>query len=165
MRAFLWRFLDADDDKVAAGCLWNDVRSRKMAFLPAVRFFRQFSIRIVNMNGNLGPIDFGPQPKPIFVPFEQLLPDAFFSPDSEVASPVILTHLKSLFHIRFCCLKSERLRIVHRGAGRTLHATMKADQQELPRKRTFAKRFIEDFLIFRDDARAEPRRDLIDFLN
>src|SRR4029077_623186 len=70
MRAFLRRFLHADDDKVTAGSLWNDVRSRKMAFLPTVWFLRQLSIRIINVNGHLCPIEFCPQPEPIFVPFE-----------------------------------------------------------------------------------------------
>src|SRR5437870_4339753 len=70
MRAFLRRFLHADDDKVTTGSLWNDVRSRKMAFLPAVWFLCQLSIRIVNVNGHLRPIGFCSQPEPIFVPFE-----------------------------------------------------------------------------------------------
>jgi len=70
MRAVLWRFLDADDDEVTAGGLWNDVRSRKVAFLPAVWFLRQLSIRIINMNSHLCSIDFYSQPEPIFIPLE-----------------------------------------------------------------------------------------------
>src|SRR5262249_33965671 len=101
MRALLWRFLYADDDEVAARSFWNDVRSGKMAFLPTVWFLRQFSIRIINMNGHLCMIDFCSQPEPIFIPFKQLLPHRFPFTRSEVACPVILAHVKSLFYIGF----------------------------------------------------------------
>src|SRR5580704_7725960 len=68
--AVLWRFLDADDDEVTARGLWNDVRSCKMAFLPAVWFLRQFSVRIINVNGHFCTVDFCSKPSPIFVCFE-----------------------------------------------------------------------------------------------
>src|ERR1044072_2069852 len=77
MRAGGWRFLHANDDKVTACGFRNDVRSRKVVFRPTVWLFRQFSLRIINMNGYLRPIDFGSQSEPIFVPFEQLLSDCF----------------------------------------------------------------------------------------
>src|ERR687888_2472774 len=99
MRAVLWRFLDTDDDKVTAGGLWNDVRRCEVSFLPTVCFFRQFSVRVINVNGHLCPIDFCSQPEPIFVPFKQLLPHRFPFTRSEVACPVILAHVKSLFYI------------------------------------------------------------------
>jgi hypothetical protein len=50
-----------------------------------------------------------------------LLSHRFFFTGSQVASPVVLTHLKSLFYIWFRCLKSKRLSVIHRGASRALH--------------------------------------------
>ena len=97
MRAGCWRFLHANDDKVTACGFRNDVRSRKVAFRPTVWLFREFSVRIINMNGHLCSIDFCSQPEPIFIPFKQLLPHRFPFTRSEVACPVILAHLKSLF--------------------------------------------------------------------
>src|SRR5439155_5025998 len=58
VRAFLWRFLDADYDKVTAGSFWNNMRSREVTFLPPIRLFCQLSIRIINVYGNLCPVDF-----------------------------------------------------------------------------------------------------------
>src|SRR5262249_29451898 len=72
MRAGCWRFLHANDDKVTACGFRNDVRSRKVAFRPTVWLFREFSVRIINMNGLLCSIDFRSQPEPIFIPFKQL---------------------------------------------------------------------------------------------
>jgi hypothetical protein len=77
MRAGCWRFLHANDDKVTACGFRNDVRSRKVGFRPTVWLFREFSVRIINVNGHLGPIDFCSQPEPIFIPFKQLLPHRF----------------------------------------------------------------------------------------
>ena len=77
MRAGCWRFLHANDDKVTACDFRNDVRSRKVAFRPTVWLFREFSVRIINMNGHLCMIDFCSQPEPIFIPFKQLLPHRF----------------------------------------------------------------------------------------
>src|SRR5206468_5818776 len=114
MGPFLWRLLNADYDEVTARSFWNDVRSGEVAFLPSVWFFGQLSIRIIDVNGNLCPIDFRSQPEPIFVPFEQLLPHRLFFSRTQVASPVILTHLKSFFDIWFGGLKSKRLRVIHR---------------------------------------------------
>ena len=122
MRAGCWRFLHANDDKVTTGGLWSDVGSRKVVFLPTVWLFREFSVRIINMNGHLCMIDFCSQPEPIFIPFEQLLPHRFPFTRSEVACPVILAHLKSLFCIGFCRQKSKCPRVhcggVHLGENR-----------------------------------------------
>src|SRR6266513_6286759 len=81
-----WRFLHANDDKVSACGFRNDVRSRHVLFRPAVWLFREFSVRIINMNGHLCMIDFRSQPEPIFIPFKQLLPNRFPFTRSEVAS-------------------------------------------------------------------------------
>jgi hypothetical protein len=102
MRAGCWRRLHANDDKVTACGFRNDVRSRKVVFRPTVWLFREFSVRIINMNGHLCMIDFCSQPEPIFIPFKQLLPHRFPFTRSEVAWPVILAHVKSLFYIGFC---------------------------------------------------------------
>ena len=122
MRAGCWRFLHANDDKVTACGFRNDVRSRKVGFRPTVWLFREFSVRIINVNGHLGPIDFCSQPEPIFIPFKQLLPHRFPFTRSEVACPVILAHVKSLFYIGFCRQKSKCPRVhcggVHRGENR-----------------------------------------------
>src|SRR6266511_4817297 len=55
MRAGCWRFLHANDDKVTACGFRNDVRSRKVGFRPTVWLFREFSVRIINVNGHLDP--------------------------------------------------------------------------------------------------------------
>src|SRR4029079_1089871 len=65
IRAGCWRFLHANDDKVTACGFRNDVRSRKVGFRPTVWLFREFSVRIINMNGHLCSIDFCSQPEPI----------------------------------------------------------------------------------------------------
>jgi len=111
MRAGCWRFLHFNDDKVTACGFWNDVRSRKVAFCPTVWLFREFSVRIINMNGLFCSIDFCSQPEPIFIPFKQLLPHCFPFTRSEVACSVILAHVKSLFCIGFCCQKSKCPRV------------------------------------------------------
>ena len=122
MRAGCWRFLHANDDKVTACGFRNDVRSRNLAFRPTVWLFREFSVRIINMNGHLCMIDFCSQPEPIFIPFKQLLPHRFPFTRSELAWPVILTHLKSSSYIGFCRQKSPCPRVhcgrVHRGENR-----------------------------------------------
>jgi hypothetical protein len=122
MRVGCWRFLHANDDKVTACGFRNDVRSRKVAFRPTVWLFREFSVRIINMNGLLCSIDFRSQPEPIFVPFKQLLPHRFPFTRSEVACPVILAHVKSFFYIGFCRQNSPCPRVhcvaVHRGENR-----------------------------------------------
>jgi hypothetical protein len=156
--------LDTDDDKVTASGLWNDVRSRKMAFLPAVWFLRQLPIRIINVNGYFCLIDLCSQPEPIFVPLKQLLPHCLFFSRTKVASPVVLTHLKSLFYVWFCRLKSKRLCVIHRGASRTLHDDHGC-QQRAGAGKNFCETVHRNFLIPRDDAGAEPRRDLVDLLN
>ena len=102
MRAGCWRFLHANDDKVTACGFRNDVRSRHVVFRPTVWLFREFSVRIINMNGHFRPIDFCSQPEPIFIPFKQLLPHHFPFTRSELAWPVILAHVKSSFYIGFC---------------------------------------------------------------
>ena len=122
MRAGCWRFLHANDDKVTTCGFRNDVRSRKVVFRPTVWLFREFSVRIINMNGHFCMIDFCSQPEPIFVPFKQLLPHRFPFTRSELACPVVLTHLKSLFYIGFCRQKSEcpsvHCGVVHRSEHR-----------------------------------------------
>ena len=122
MRAGRWRFLHTNNGKVTACGFRNDVRSRKVAFRPAVWSFREFSVRIINMNGHLCMIDFRSQPEPIFIPFKQLLPHRFPSTRSEIAGPVIFAHLKSLFRVGFCRQKSPCPRIhcggVHRSNDR-----------------------------------------------
>src|SRR5437667_1232502 len=122
MRAGCWRFHHANDDKVTACGFRNDVRSRKVAFRPTVWLFREFSVRIINMNGHLCMIDFFSQPEPIFIPFKQFLPHRFPLTRSEVACPVILAHVKSFFYIGFCRQKSKCPRVdcggVHPGENR-----------------------------------------------
>ena len=110
-----WRFLHANDDKVSACGFRNDVRSRHVLFRPAVWLFREFSVRIINMNGHLCMIDFRSQPEPIFIPFKQLLPNRFPFTRSEVAWPVILAHvgLPDFFRIRWVC---GRHHLLHAGA-------------------------------------------------
>src|SRR4029450_6257394 len=122
IRAGCWRFLHANDDKVTAWGFRNDVCSRKVLFRPTVWLFREFSVRIINMNGHLCSIDFCSQPEPICIPFKQLLPHRFPFTRSEVACPVILAHVKSFFYIGFCRQKSPCPRVhcgvVHRGENR-----------------------------------------------
>ena len=119
MRAGCWRCLHANDDKVTACGFRNDVRSRKVVFRPTIWLFREFSLRIINMNGHPCMVDFCSQPEPVFIPFKQLLPHRFPFTRSEATCPVILAHLKSLFYIGFCRQKSKCPRIhcggVHRG--------------------------------------------------
>src|SRR5262249_15695785 len=157
------RFLDTDDDKVTTGGLWNDVRRREVSFLPAVWFFRQFPVRIINMNRHLCPIDFCSQPEPIFIPFEQLLPNRLFLSRTEVTSPVVLTYLKSLFYIWFCRLKSKRLCVIHRGEAGVLHYDR--GRQHGARDKNLCETVHRSFLISGDNAVAHPRRDIIDLLN
>src|SRR5437764_11638680 len=114
MCAFLWRIFNTHNNEVAAGSFWDYVGSSKMAFLPSVWLFGQLSVRVINVNGNLCLIDLCSQPEPVFIALEQLLPHCLFFSRTEVAAPVVLTHLKSLFHIRFGRLKSKRLRVIHR---------------------------------------------------
>src|SRR4029453_5876138 len=102
MRAGCWRFLHANDDKVTACGFRNDVRSSKGAFRPTVWLFREFSLRSIKKKRLFCPIDFCSQPEPIFIPLKQLLPHRFPLTRSEVACPVILAHVKSLFYIGFC---------------------------------------------------------------
>src|SRR5215471_16802826 len=75
-----------------------------------------------DMNGLLCSFDFCSQPEPKFIPFKQLLPHRFPCTRSEVACPVILAHVKSLFYIGFCRQKSKCPRVhcsgVHRGENR-----------------------------------------------
>src|SRR5262245_66423689 len=71
MRAGCWRFLHANDDKVTSCGFRLDMRSRRVVFGPTVWLFREFSVRIINMNGDLCMIDFRSQPEPIFIPFKQ----------------------------------------------------------------------------------------------
>src|SRR6266436_8187539 len=132
MRAFLWRLLNTDYNEVAAGRFWNHVRSREVTLLPSVRFFRQLSIRIVNVNGNFCLIDLRSQPEPIFVSFEQLLPHCFFFSRAKVASPIILTHLEALLHIWFGSLKSEGLRVIYGRENRRLQCQKPQQQGTRP---------------------------------
>src|SRR5213078_954462 len=128
VRAFLWRLFHAHDDKITPGRFRYYVCSREVAFLPAVRFFRELAIGIVNVNGYLGLVDFRSQPEPVFVSFEQLLSHSFLLSRTEVSSPIILAHLEALFDIRFGGLKRKRLRIVHRSENRRPHC--REDQQQ-----------------------------------
>src|SRR5215471_4334287 len=109
MRPFLWRLFYAHDDKITACRFWDDVCSREMAFLPAVGFFSELAVGIVNMNGDLCLVDFRSQPEPVFVSLEQLLSHGFLLSRTEVSSPIILAHLEALFYIRFGRLKCKRL--------------------------------------------------------
>src|SRR5438552_10291653 len=109
VRAFLWRLFHAHDDKITAGCFGDDVRSREMAFLPAVGFFGKLAVRIVNVNRNFCPIYFCSQPKPVFVSFKQLLSHSFLFSRTEIAAPIILAHLEALYYIRFGSSKVEGL--------------------------------------------------------
>src|SRR5205814_9526866 len=70
VRAFLWRLFHAHDDKITPGRFRYCVCSREVAFLPAVRFFRELAIGIVNVNGYLCLVDFRSQPEPVFVSFK-----------------------------------------------------------------------------------------------
>src|SRR6478672_1499826 len=149
MRVGCWRFLHANDDKVTACGFWNDVRSCKVVFLPAVWLFREFSVRIINMNGHLCMIDFRSQPEPIFIPFKQLLPNRFPFTRSEVAWPVILAHVKSLFYIGFCRQNSKCPRVhcvgVHPWAKIAGGSTTMAGNREVVQRTTFAKGFTRNF--------------------
>src|SRR4029077_6719533 len=120
MRALLWRLFHAYDDKITACRFWDDMCSREVAFLPAVGFFRELAIGIVNVNGHLCLVDFRSQPEPVFVSFEQLLPHGFLLSRTEVSSPIILAHLEALFDVRFGGLKRKRLRVIHRSKNRRL---------------------------------------------
>src|SRR6478736_3455778 len=128
VRAFLWRLFHAHDDKITACRFWNYVCSREMAFLPAVGFFSEFAIGIVNVNGYLCLVDFRSQPKPVLISFEQLLSHSFLLARPEVSSPIILAYLETLFDIRFGGLKRERLCVVHRSENRRLQCLQ--DQQQ-----------------------------------
>src|SRR5215211_407784 len=128
VRSILWRLFHAHDNKIAACRFWDYVCSREMAFLPAVRFFRELAIGIVNVNRYLRLIDFCSEPEPVFVSFEQLLSHSFLLSRAEVSSPIILAHLKALFDVRFCCLKRKRLRIVHGSENR--RPQCREDQQQ-----------------------------------
>src|SRR6059058_2578290 len=61
VRAVLWRLFHAHNDKITACRFGYNMCSREVAFLPAVRFFRELAIRIVNMNRYLGLVDFRSQ--------------------------------------------------------------------------------------------------------
>ena len=60
---FFRRLLDLDDDEIAAGAFRDDVCGGEMAFLPAVGLLHQFAFRIVNMDGDLGRLDFASRAK------------------------------------------------------------------------------------------------------
>src|SRR5215471_8425785 len=128
MRAFLWRLFYAHDDKITACGFGDDVCSREMAFLPAVGFFPELAVGIVNVDGYLCLVHFRSQPEPIFVSLEQLLSHSFLLSRTEVSSPIILAHLETLFDVRFCSLKRKGLRIVHRSKNRRLQCLK--DQQQ-----------------------------------
>ena len=113
-------------------------------------------------------IDFCSQPEPIFIPSKQLLPHRFPFTRSEVAGPVILAHLKSLFYIGFRRQKSKCPRVHCGGSTEAKIAdgsTTMAANREVVQKRTFAKGFTRNFSVFLDDVVAEPRSDLVDLLN
>src|SRR5262249_33147544 len=128
VRPFLWRLFHAHNDKITACRFWYYMCSREVAFLPAVGLFRELAVGIINVNGYLRLIDFRAQPKPVFVSFEQLLPDSFLLARTQVSSPIILAHLEALFDVRFGGLKRERLRVVHRSKNRRLQSLK--DQQQ-----------------------------------
>src|SRR6202521_5520156 len=90
------------------------MRAGEVALRPAIRLFDEFAVRIVNVNRHFRCFNFGPEPEPIFVSLEELLPYRFFLPHPEISSPIILAHLEALFHIRLRRLERERLRVVHR---------------------------------------------------
>src|SRR5262245_10745450 len=121
MRPFLWRLFHTHNDKITACRFWYYMCSREVAFLPAVGLFRELAVGIVNVNGHLCLIDFRAQPKPVFVSFEQLLPDSFLLARTEVSSPIILPHLKTLFDVRFGRLKRKRLSVINRSKNRRPH--------------------------------------------
>src|SRR4051794_10357523 len=87
--AFLWRFFDCNDDEVTAGGFRSHVRRCEMSLLPTVGLLGQFPFRIVNVYGNLGPLDLGRHPEPILVSFEQLLAHSFFLAGPQIAAPVV----------------------------------------------------------------------------
>src|SRR5258705_4800860 len=76
--AFLWRLFHADDDKITARRFWDYVCSSEMAFLPAVAFFRELAIGIVNVIRYHCHLDFRSQPEAVFASVEQLLSHGFF---------------------------------------------------------------------------------------
>ena len=92
------------------------MRGGEVTFLPAVRLLDELAVRIVNVDGHFGGLDFRSEPEPIFVSFEELLTDRFLFGHAEIAAPIILADLEAVFHIRFRRLERERLRVVHRGA-------------------------------------------------
>src|SRR4029078_8964126 len=120
VRAVLWRLFHAYNDKIAPRRFWYHVRSREVSLFPTVGFFRELAIGIVNVNRHLCLVDFGSEPEPIFVSFEQLLSHSFLLSRTEVSSPVILAHLKALFDVGFGGLQCKRLRIIDRSKNRRL---------------------------------------------
>src|SRR5438876_10902099 len=82
MRAGCWRFLHANDDKVTACGFRNDVRSRKVAFRPTVWLFREFSVRIINMNGLFARSTSVPSQNQYSFPLNNCCRTAFLSPEA-----------------------------------------------------------------------------------
>src|SRR5262245_11831870 len=104
----------------------------EMSLLPAIGLFAKFAIRVVDMNRNLGLLDFGSHPEPVLVPLEKLLPDCLLFPYPEIAAPVIFADLKALLHVRLGCLQSKRMRVIDR-CDRYLQSDDRADQAQCER--------------------------------
>ncbi len=136
----------------------------KWPFLPSVGLFHQFPVRVVNVHGNLRLLDFGPEPKPIFVSFEQLLPHGLFLAGAEIATPVIFAHLETFFDVRLRGLERERLRVIDRTAKPTWKRTRSRTRRRARRRRLVSQgsshrsRYGDFFTI------ASPRRVVISLI-
>src|SRR5947209_2863521 len=127
MRALFGRFFYADDDEVAPRRLRGNVRGGEVALLPAI-VFHQLSFRVVDVDGDLGFIDFGAEPEPVLVTLEELLLDRFLFRRAEIAAPIIFAHLETILHVRFGSLQSESLRIIDR-CERAARGAQKSDTE------------------------------------
>src|SRR5215208_1797243 len=163
MRAFLWRLLHAHNDKITACRFWYYMRSCEVAFLPTVGFFCELAVGIVNVNGYLCLVDFGSEPKPVFVSFEQLLSHGFLLSRSKISSPIILADLETLFDVRFGGLKRKRLRVVDRSKNRRPQCCENQQQRACPDENLH--KAVHGSLILCDDPLAKSRSDVVNLLH
>ena len=119
--------------------------SGEVTFFPTVRLFGQFSFRIVNVDGDFRALDFGPQPEPVLIAFEQLLSHGFLFARAEVAAPIIFANLETFLDVRLGRLQREGLCVID-CAGSAARQRNETSTQSIIRKLIFVNRFIRGFL-------------------
>ncbi len=103
-----------------------------MAFLPAIGLLHELSFRVVDVHGEIRRLDVGPEPEPVFVALEKLLFDGLFLARAQIATPIILADLETLFDVRLGGLERERLRVIHRGENSLVESSQERERERGP---------------------------------